>query len=61
MRSISAGASWTPSSTIGPTTPGRIPLYEAASWGPVQADELLARDNRSWNNDLTGVFPAATG
>jgi glucose-6-phosphate 1-dehydrogenase len=32
--------------------PGRIPLYEAASWGPIQADELLARDNRSWNNEL---------
>jgi glucose-6-phosphate 1-dehydrogenase len=30
--------------------PGRIPLYEAASWGPDEADALLRRDNRSWNN-----------
>jgi glucose-6-phosphate 1-dehydrogenase len=30
--------------------PARIPFYEAASWGPVQADQLLARDGRSWHN-----------
>ncbi|GIF68295.1 glucose-6-phosphate 1-dehydrogenase [Asanoa ishikariensis] len=29
---------------------GRIPLYEAASWGPDEADQLLARDGRSWHN-----------
>jgi glucose-6-phosphate 1-dehydrogenase len=40
--------------------PGRIPLYEAASWGPIQADELLARDNRAWHNDLTGLVPTAS-
>jgi glucose-6-phosphate 1-dehydrogenase len=40
--------------------PGRIPLYEAASWGPVQADELLARDNRAWHNDMNGVLSVAT-
>jgi glucose-6-phosphate 1-dehydrogenase len=39
--------------------PGRIPLYEAASWGPTQADELLARDNRAWHNEAIGVVPAA--
>jgi glucose-6-phosphate 1-dehydrogenase len=31
-------------------SPGRIPLYEAASWGPTEADQLLARDGRSWHN-----------
>ena len=25
-----------------------VPLYEAGSWGPREADELLARDERSW-------------
>ncbi len=29
----------------------RIPLYEAASWGPTEADRLLARDDRSWHNE----------
>jgi glucose-6-phosphate 1-dehydrogenase len=28
----------------------RIPLYEAASWGPTEADQLLARDGRAWHN-----------
>ena len=31
--------------------PARIPLYEAASWGPAEADHMLARDSRSWHND----------
>jgi len=31
-------------------SPGRIPLYEASSWGPTEADQLLARDGRSWHN-----------
>ena len=26
-----------------------IPLYEAGSWGPREADDLLARDGRSWH------------
>jgi glucose-6-phosphate 1-dehydrogenase len=26
-----------------------IPLYEAGSWGPTAADELLARDGRCWH------------
>jgi len=30
--------------------PARIPFYEAASWGPVEADQLLARDDRAWHN-----------
>jgi glucose-6-phosphate 1-dehydrogenase len=29
---------------------GRIPFYEAASWGPIEADQLLARDGRTWHN-----------
>jgi glucose-6-phosphate 1-dehydrogenase len=28
----------------------KIPAYEAASWGPVDADKLLERDGRSWRN-----------
>jgi glucose-6-phosphate 1-dehydrogenase len=28
----------------------RVPLYEAASWGPVEADQLLERDGREWRN-----------
>jgi glucose-6-phosphate 1-dehydrogenase len=28
----------------------RIPFYEAASWGPTEADQLLARDGRTWHN-----------
>jgi glucose-6-phosphate 1-dehydrogenase len=28
----------------------RIPFYEAASWGPTEADQLLARDGRVWHN-----------
>jgi glucose-6-phosphate 1-dehydrogenase len=27
-----------------------IPLYEAASWGPTEADRLLDRDGRAWRN-----------
>jgi glucose-6-phosphate 1-dehydrogenase len=27
---------------------GKLPMYPAGSEGPVQADELLARDGRSW-------------
>jgi glucose-6-phosphate 1-dehydrogenase len=27
-----------------------IPFYEAASWGPAEADRLLARDGRAWHN-----------
>jgi glucose-6-phosphate 1-dehydrogenase len=31
-------------------SPGRIPFYEAASWGPAEAEQLLARDGRVWHN-----------
>jgi glucose-6-phosphate 1-dehydrogenase len=31
-------------------SPGRIPFYEADSWGPAEADQLLARDGREWHN-----------
>jgi glucose-6-phosphate 1-dehydrogenase len=31
-------------------SPGRIPFYEADSWGPAEADQLLARDGRAWHN-----------
>jgi hypothetical protein len=26
----------------------RFPNYDAGTWGPAEADELLARDGRSW-------------
>lgn len=29
-----------------------FPNYEAGSWGPAEADELLANDQRSWKNDI---------
>jgi glucose-6-phosphate 1-dehydrogenase len=33
------------------TLPARdFPNYEAGSWGPRAADELLARDGRRWVN-----------
>jgi glucose-6-phosphate 1-dehydrogenase len=31
--------------------PDGVPTYAAGTWGPAQADELLARDGRRW---LTG-------
>jgi glucose-6-phosphate 1-dehydrogenase len=45
-------ASWTLLTPIlrawaeGPPLP--FPNYEAGSWGPVEADEFIARDGRSW-------------
>ena len=27
-----------------------VPFYEAASWGPAEADRLLAQDGRAWHN-----------
>lgn len=29
-----------------------FPNYECGSWGPKEADELLARDGRKWKNDI---------
>ncbi|MCO6509543.1 MAG: glucose-6-phosphate dehydrogenase [Aridibacter famidurans] len=29
-----------------------FPNYESGSWGPEEADELLAKDGRSWKNDI---------
>src|SRR5207249_2264314 len=31
-----------------PAPPAAFPNYEAGSWGPAEADELLSRDGRSW-------------
>jgi glucose-6-phosphate 1-dehydrogenase len=31
-----------------PANPDAIPLYEAGSWGPVEAELLLNRDGRNW-------------
>ncbi len=30
--------------------PAALPTYPAGSWGPAEADELLARDGRKWRN-----------
>ena len=30
--------------------PRTFPNYAAGSWGPREAEELLARDGRSWRN-----------
>ena len=30
------------------TKPGDFPSYEAGSWGPKSADDMMARDNRKW-------------
>ncbi|MDA2912257.1 glucose-6-phosphate dehydrogenase, partial [Nitrospiraceae bacterium AH_259_D15_M11_P09] len=29
---------------------GSVPKYEAGTWGPREADELLQRDGRQWRN-----------
>ncbi|MCS6960023.1 MAG: glucose-6-phosphate dehydrogenase [Pseudanabaenaceae cyanobacterium SKYGB_i_bin29] len=31
-----------------PTDPNSIPLYEAGTWGPKEAEELINRDGRQW-------------
>jgi glucose-6-phosphate 1-dehydrogenase len=31
--------------------PRRFPNYAAGTWGPPEADELLAKDHRHWSND----------
>ena len=33
--------------------PRDFPNYEAGSWGPADADQLLAQDGRSWRNVVT--------
>jgi glucose-6-phosphate 1-dehydrogenase len=30
--------------------PKGVPLYQAGSWGPAEADDLLAREGRHWRN-----------
>ena len=47
-------ASWrivTPVIDVWAAIPARdFPDYEAGSWGPAEADELMARDCRAWKN-----------
>jgi glucose-6-phosphate 1-dehydrogenase len=31
-----------------PTDPALIPQYEAGTWGPIEADQLINRDGRQW-------------
>ena len=33
---------------VGSTSRRRFPNYEAGTWGPDAADELIARDGRRW-------------
>lgn len=33
-----------------------IPKYNALSWGPTEADELLQKDGRSWGNHLSRCY-----
>jgi glucose-6-phosphate 1-dehydrogenase len=42
---------------------GRVPLatYEPGSWGPAEADDLLARDGRGWMRGYGDHHPAVTG
>ena len=47
-RSSSRGGSWSRCSTRGEAQGGGPHLYEAGTWGPEAADELLARDRRRW-------------
>ena len=47
-RSRSSGRSSTRSWRPGSATGRAFPNYEAGTWGPVAADELLRRDGRSW-------------
>ena len=30
-------------------TPGPLPLYDAGSWGPPEADAFIARDGGRWH------------
>ena len=30
------------------TTPSDFPNYQSGTWGPKEADELIARDGRQW-------------
>jgi glucose-6-phosphate 1-dehydrogenase len=32
--------------------PSPIPTYEAASWGPTDADRLIGRSGRRWRNEM---------
>jgi len=31
-----------------PPDPAGLPNYEAGTWGPLEADEFIARDGRAW-------------
>ena len=47
-RSSRRGASSTPSSRAWADERAPLARYDAGSWGPPEADELLARDGRRW-------------
>ena len=47
----------TPIIEAGPSEPPpEFPNYEAGTWGPEAADELLARDGRRWRTDLSDAL-----
>ncbi|MBI5606432.1 MAG: glucose-6-phosphate dehydrogenase [Deltaproteobacteria bacterium] len=52
MRGDQAEAAWAVITPVleawGSMVPGNFPNYQAGTWGPESADELIARDGRSW-------------
>jgi glucose-6-phosphate 1-dehydrogenase len=39
--------------------PREFPNYASGTWGPVAADQLLARDGRHWHNPAGGAAASA--
>jgi glucose-6-phosphate 1-dehydrogenase len=39
--------------------PRSFPNYAAGTWGPKEADDLMARDRRVWRNPMPGEGPVA--
>jgi glucose-6-phosphate 1-dehydrogenase len=50
---------WEAAGTVGAEAGTPPTLYEPGSWGPPEAEALLARDGRSWINDEHRHGPAA--
>ncbi len=46
----------------GALEPREFPNYAAGTWGPEEADDLLAKDGRHWYNatPLRGIVPPST-
>jgi glucose-6-phosphate 1-dehydrogenase len=54
QRADNVEAAWSVATPIldvwGALPPRGFPNYTSGSWGPVEADELLAREGRAWLN-----------